>query len=147
MAKKKRSARKKKMPVFRERAMPSPSSFSLSETTAEATVRVFVGQLGGQSQQVRLAPGTTLGSFLSSRGWDRLTARVNRRKVPTWAVLQDGDIVVAVPNSIRGEAARFAHLDMARLKTTLSPKDYEFFSTFVGADALGFTERDLLGSD
>lgn len=54
--------------------------------------------------------------------------------------------VVRVAQDIRRRVAtledRFGHLDLAGYREEMTPADYRFFTTFVGADAGGFTPED-----
>lgn len=95
-------------------------------------------------QELRLRPGTTVKDLVKTRGLHELSIRLNKNAVRLSTQLKDGDLVVAVPPFIvGGSAGRYDHLDLDECRRTMSPRDFNFFVNFVGAEPLGFREEDL----
>jgi molybdopterin converting factor small subunit len=108
------------------------------------TVKVRLGKLGSEVQELRLRSGTTVKDLVKARGLYELSIRLNGNVVRLSTQLKDGDLVVAVPPFIVGASAgRYDHLDLDKYRRTMSPPDFNFFVNFVGADALGFRDEDL----
>lgn len=108
------------------------------------TVGVRVGGLGSDVQELRLQSGTTVKDLVRARGLHEFSIRLNGAAVRLSTQLKDGDVVVAVPHSILGaRAGRHDHLDLDECRRMMSPRGFNFFISFVGADALGFREEDL----
>ena len=129
--------------------------------TRRIPVRVLVGRLGGEPKTVDVQSGTKLSDLVKAQGLEHLQVRVNGQDVPSSTELRPGDVVVAVPEAIIGEAlpigayestvaykktalprtpGRYAHLDLESYRKSMSPRDYNFFINFIGADALGLTQ-------
>ena len=69
--------------------------------------------------------------------------RVNRRAVPLAARLCHGDEILVTPIAPVAPAARFARLDLERYRREMTPADYAWFVSFVGADRFGIRPGDL----
>lgn len=108
------------------------------------TVRVRLVKFGSDVQELRLWPGATVKDLVKARGLHEASIRLNKHAVHLSTQLKDGDLVVAVPPFIvGGSAGRYDHLDLDKYRRTMSPRDFNFFVNFVGAEALGFREEDL----
>lgn len=79
-----------------------------SQKQAQAQqIKVLYCQLGSQhgSKEITLDAGTTLGQLLAQeRVSPELEVRVNKKDVPRETVLEDGVVVVVVPQRISGGA-------------------------------------------
>lgn len=107
-----------------------------------ASIQVVFIRLGGDPKQLTLRAGATIEELIRSEGIKRGVPRVNGQQVSLSTELRNGDVVVLLPESIRGSAGRYAHLDLAAYRKAMPPRDYDFFVRFIGADALGFREED-----
>ena len=110
--------------------------------TSLAGIQVVFVRLGGDPKQLTLRPGATVEELIRSEGIKRGVARVNGQQVSWSTKLRNGDVVVLLPDSIRGSAGRYAHLNLAAYRKAMPPRDYDFFVKFIGADAVGFREED-----
>jgi hypothetical protein len=108
----------------------------------QKTVKVRLGRLGSDVQDLELPIGTTVKDLVKSQGLGTLSIRINQNPVRLGAELRDGDTVVVTPRHLAGGAGgRHDHLDLDEYRRTMSPADFAFFVNFVGADALGFSHR------
>lgn len=71
-----------------------------AETTN--TIKVLVGSLGSESQELTLAQGTTLQDVVAASGLEGLEIRLNRQAAKGGTILQEGDVIIAVPDAIVG---------------------------------------------
>jgi hypothetical protein len=60
-----------------------------------------------------------------------------------WPPIHQERLPVPVLIPLERTIGRFDHLDLDMYRHTMSPSDYQFFVSFVGTDAFGFTEEDL----
>jgi len=107
---------------------------------------VLVGVLGRDTHQMQVPSGTTLKWLTESLGLstlEGLTVRVNKEAVSLSRRLRENDIIAVVPSAIGGAAGRFEHLDLDRYRREMSPSDYQFFTRFAGAEALGVKDHDI----
>lgn len=110
----------------------------------QSTITVTLTGLATKTRILRLTAGTTVKDVVMRHGLAQSSIRLNRRPVRLLTKLKNGDVLVAVPRSIvGGNAGRYDHLDLERYRRTMTPDDFKFFTNFVGADRLGFTEDDL----
>lgn len=108
------------------------------------TVRVQLGALGGDTRQLEVPADTTVMDLVKARGLEKLSIRINGHPVRLSSRLREGDIIVALPRFIVGRSiGRHDHLDLDECRRTMSPRDFNFFVNFVGAEALGFRDEDL----
>ena len=107
-------------------------------------VTVRLGRLGGDAKTLRLSHGATVKDLVKGQALERCSIRVNGAPTRLSTELNDGDVVVAVPQQIVGSSAgRYDHLDLEEYRRTMAPQDFKFFVNFIGADMLGFGNPDL----
>ena len=75
-----------------------------SETKLEKKkkVRIYVTRMGGNVQAQEVQQGTTFGDVVKAYGLERLENRLNGESKTLGTVLQENDLVVSVPEAIRG---------------------------------------------
>lgn len=111
-----------------------------------ARVKVRLTGLGMKTRLLDVAPGTTVKDLVIGQGLleRKVSIRLNGRPVRLSTKLKEGDVLAAVPQTIAGGAVgRYDHLDLDEYRRRMSPRDFEFFVNFVGADVLGFRDSDL----
>lgn len=111
-----------------------------------ARVKVRLTGLGMKTTVLDLPPGTTVKDLVIGHGLleRKPSIRLNGGAVRLSTKLKDGDVLVAVPQTIIGGAAgRYDHLDLDECRRRMSPRDFDFFVNFVGADVLGFHDSDF----
>ena len=64
--------------------------------------KIYFGSLGRDSKEIELDEGATLGDVVKMEKVDKMEIRLNKEAKPMNTKLKDGDIVVAVPESIVG---------------------------------------------
>jgi len=99
-----------------------------------------------KATRLDLPPGTTVKDLVIEQGLlgRKVSVRLNGRPVRLLTKLKDGDVFAVVPQTIVGGAVgRYDHLDLDECRRRMSPRDFEFFVNFIGADVLGFRDSDL----
>lgn len=108
------------------------------------TVRVRLGRPGSAVQELKVPSDSTVKDVVLAQKLEELSIRINGHPVRLSGRLKDGDLIVALPRFIVGSsAARHDHLNLDECRRTMSPRDFDFFVNFVGADRLGFSDEDL----
>lgn len=65
-------------------------------------IKVYVGALGGDAEEVTVDDGTTLKDIIKDRNFTGLEVRLNSNDAADNTQLKDQDVVVAVPDAIVG---------------------------------------------
>src|SRR3990167_2360489 len=75
-----------------------------SETKQEKKkkIRIYVTRMGGNVKAQEVQQGTTFGDVVKAYGLERLENRLNGESKQLGTVLQENDLVVSVPEAIRG---------------------------------------------
>lgn len=68
----------------------------------KATIKVYVGQLGGDAREVTVDDGATLKEVVNQYNFTGLEVRLNGSDASDGTKLKDQDVVVAVPDAIVG---------------------------------------------
>lgn len=107
-------------------------------------MKIRLAGLGIRTRVLDLPAGTTIKNLVKAQGLERSSIRLNGQAVRLSTELKDGDVLVAVPQTIvGGSIGRYDHLDLDECRRRMSPRDFKFFVSFVGADVLGFRDNDL----
>lgn len=108
------------------------------------TVKVRFGRAGSDIQELDVPAGTTVKDLVEGERLEKVAVRINGHPVRLASRLREGDIIIAAPPFVvGGSVGRHDHLDLDECRRTMSPRDFEFFVNFVGADRLGLRDEDL----
>lgn len=66
------------------------------------TITAYVGRMGQDTKVLQLTKGTTLGDVVKTEKAENLEVRLNNTNAPKHTELQEGDVVVVVPQAVRG---------------------------------------------
>jgi len=63
---------------------------------------IVLGALGRNAEEITIKPGTSLGEIKATHGLKDATVRVNKKTEEDTYIMQDKDLVIAVPQHVVG---------------------------------------------
>jgi len=74
----------------------------LEQPSETQTIHVVVTRLGGDTEELTCEAETTLGKFAKKHGIDKYEIRIRKERTNNSYILQEGDVLVVVPQAIVG---------------------------------------------